>query len=73
MASAPEPVREGEAPVDATRRRRSTYWAKLPREFQPTSTEELASELTLDGLIGAPFSHAPPPRRAANNSSSIGL
>ena len=73
MASAPEPVREGEAPVEATRRSRSTYWPKPAREFQPTSTEQLASELARDALIGAPLSRAPPPRRAANSSSSIGL
>jgi len=60
MASAPDPVREGEAPVDATRRRRSTYWAKPAREFQPTSTEQSARELALDELIAAPLSRAPP-------------
>ena len=40
MASAPEPVLEGEAPVEATRRRRLTYWSGPARRFQPTSTEE---------------------------------
>src|SRR5271166_3269049 len=42
MPSAPEPVRNGEAPDNATRRRRSTYWSAPVRMFQPTSTEALA-------------------------------
>ena len=61
MASAPEPVREGEAPVEATRRRRSTYWPKPAREFQPTSTEQLASEVA----FGRADRRAVEPRPAA--------
>ena len=59
------PKRDAPQEIEIFRRRPS-------RTFQPTSTVELASAVASDGLIAAPLSRAPPPRRAEKSSSRIG-